>query len=82
MSKSTGIIRKMDKLGRVVLPCEIRRSFGWEEGSGIEILPDLDAGEVVLRKAVNRCLNCQSLENLREIFPGIYLCRRCRAKIK
>ena len=43
----SGIIRRIDDLGRVVIPKEIRRARGWEEGAPIEIVPD--GNEVILR---------------------------------
>ena len=43
----SGIIRRMDELGRVAIPKEIRRACGWEEGAPIEIV--LDGETVVLQ---------------------------------
>lgn len=43
----SGIIRRMDDLGRIVIPKEIRRVRGWEEGAPIEIVPD--GQDVILR---------------------------------
>lgn len=43
----SGIIRRVDDLGRIVIPKEIRRARGWEEGAPIEIIPD--GNEVILR---------------------------------
>ncbi len=43
----SGIIRRIDDLGRVVIPKEIRRVRGWEEGAPIEIIPDGE--DVILR---------------------------------
>lgn len=43
----SGIIRRMDDLGRIVIPKEIRRARGWEEGAPIEIVPD--GKDVILR---------------------------------
>lgn len=43
----SGIVRRVDELGRVVIPKEIRRACGWEEGAPIEIIPD--GNEVILR---------------------------------
>jgi len=47
--KASGIIRRIDDLGRVVIPKEIRRTQRWREGDPIEILP-LKSGDVLLRK--------------------------------
>ena len=43
----SGIIRRFDDLGRIVIPKEIRRARGWEEGTPIEIVPD--GADVILR---------------------------------
>ncbi len=43
----SGIIRRVDELGRVAVPKEIRRARGWEEGAPIEIIPDGE--DVILR---------------------------------
>ena len=43
----SGIVRRVDDLGRIVIPKEIRRARGWEEGAPIEIIPD--GNEVILR---------------------------------
>ena len=43
----SGIVRRVDDLGRVVIPKEIRRARGWEEGAPIEIVPDGE--DVILR---------------------------------
>lgn len=46
--KSTGIVRKMDELGRVVVPVELRRSLGIAERDAVEIFVDGD--KIVLKK--------------------------------
>lgn len=46
--KATGIIRRVDDLGRVVIPKEIRRNFGIREGDPLEIF--VDNGYICLRK--------------------------------
>lgn len=47
--KATGIIRRLDELGRVVIPKEIRSTHGWESDNLIEIWLD-EQGNVVLRE--------------------------------
>ncbi len=54
--KATGIIRRLDELGRVVIPKEIRSTHGWESGNPIEIWLD-EQGNVVLRKYQPQCVN-------------------------
>ena len=43
----SGIVRRFDDLGRIVIPKEIRRARGWDEGTPIEIV--LDGEDVILR---------------------------------
>ena len=47
--KATGIVRRIDDLGRVVIPKEIRRTMRIREGDPLEIYTDRD-GEVILKK--------------------------------
>ena len=47
--KATGIVRRIDELGRVVIPKEIRRSFRIKEGDPLEIFTNAD-GEVIFKK--------------------------------
>lgn len=52
---ATGIVRKMDPLGRIVIPMEIRRRFGIEEGDPLEIYVD---GETVILKRHHNTKTC------------------------
>ena len=52
-----GIVRTMDDLGRVVIPKEIRRSMGINEGDSVDILASAE-GSIILRKAVNGVPTC------------------------
>jgi transcriptional pleiotropic regulator of transition state genes len=65
MVNTTGIIRKVDELGRVVLPIETRKLFGIEEKDSLEILVDKDNRQIILQKASNMCIKCQETENLK-----------------
>ena len=47
--KATGIVRRIDDLGRVVIPKEIRRTLRIKEGTPLEIFTDKE-GEVILKK--------------------------------
>ncbi len=82
MIKTTGIVRRVDELGRVVLPVDVRRLFGIEEKDRLEILSDEENGQIILRKASQMCLKCQSTEDLRELKPGCFLCGRCLASLR
>ena len=55
--KATGIVRRIDGLGRIVIPKEVRRTLGIEEGSVMEIFTD-DGGRIILRKHVTGCTFC------------------------
>ena len=48
--KATGIVRRIDDLGRVVIPREIRRTMCWEEGDAIEIYVDTENNALSLKK--------------------------------
>ncbi len=82
MIKSTGIVRKVDELGRVVLPIDVRRAFGIEEKDPLEILVDQEKGQIIFQKAANVCLKCGSTQSLRELKPGYYLCEKCLGELK
>lgn len=75
MRKSTGIVRKLDELGRVVLPVELRRSMDLNEGDGLEIFTN--ESEIVLRKYQPGCVLCGSLENVAQHKSGKMVCSNC-----
>ena len=60
--KSTGIVRKVDNLGRIVLPVELRRTLGIDIHSDVEIYVDGD--QVILKKYLPCCIFCGSKEEL------------------
>lgn len=76
--KSTGIVRKVDELGRIVLPIELRRNLGIDEKDPIEIYVDEDS--IILKKYCPSCVFCGSGENVSE-FRGKPLCENCRREI-
>jgi len=77
--RSTGIVRKVDDLGRVVMPIELRRTMNIAEGDGMEIF--IDGDKIILRKYQPGCSCCGSINTLRE-FGNIKLCQICEAQIK
>ncbi|MGN1310179.1 MAG: AbrB/MazE/SpoVT family DNA-binding domain-containing protein [Clostridia bacterium] len=77
--KSTGIIRKVDELGRIVIPKEIRDNLDIAEGNGLQIY--VDGNKVILKKDVSNCLLCENEKNLKE-FCGKYVCKKCINQIK
>ena len=60
--KSTGIIRKVDELGRIVLPIELRRTLDIEERDELEIF--MENGRIVLQKFEPACLFCGASRGL------------------
>lgn len=76
--KSTGIIRKVDELGRIVLPIELRRTMDIAERDELEIFIEND--RVVLQKYEPSCVFCGSSQNLRN-FCGKNVCQECVEKM-
>lgn len=72
--KSTGIIRKVDELGRIVLPIEIRRTLDIAERDELEIFMDND--QIVLQKFEPSCIFCSSSHGLIS-YHGKNVCQEC-----
>ena len=76
--KSTGIIRKLDELGRVVIPIELRNKFHLTEKDPIEIY--VDGTNIILKKYGVNCIFCGKTENLRD-FKDKPVCVSCLNKL-
>ena len=76
--KSTGIIRKVDDLGRIVLPIELRRMLDIAERDELEIFMEND--RIVLRKFEPACIFCASERGL-VAYRGKNVCQECIKKI-
>lgn len=76
--KSTGIIRRMDELGRVVIPIEIRNQFDIVEKDPIEIY--VDGNSIVLKKFEPNCIFCGNTKDLLD-YNGKLICTNCTKKI-
>lgn len=76
--KSTGIIRRVDELGRVVLPIELRNKFGITEKDPMEIY--VDGSSIILKKFEPNCIFCGSSKKLVD-FQEKMICEKCAAKI-
>lgn len=72
--KSTGIVRKVDELGRIVIPIELRRTLDIEERDALEIY--LEGDKIVLRKYEPACLFCGSDHDLIN-YKGKNICGQC-----
>ena len=83
--KSTGIIRRIDELGRIVIPIELRRVMDIksykEKGSSNKSDSDVveifvDGEEIILRKYNPGCHCCGNMDNLVEVM-GLKICNEC-----
>ena len=72
--KSTGIVRKVDELGRIVLPIELRRTLDIAERDALEIY--VSESSIILRKYEPACIFCGSADNVIN-FKGKNLCPHC-----
>lgn len=77
--KSTGMVRKVDELGRIVLPIEIRKTLDIEQRDALEIFVDED--RIVLQKYQPACIFCSQVDNI-VYFNGKRICASCLAKLK
>jgi len=76
--KSTGVVRKIDELGRIVLPSELRRVFGIHEGDQLEI--SVDGECIILNKRKDICLFC-STEGPTVEFKDRKICNECAGQV-
>ena len=72
--KSTGIVRKVDELGRIVLPIELRRTLYINEKVSLEIFVDND--RIVLQKYEPACIFCGNADNIIN-YKGRNICEEC-----
>ena len=72
--KSTGIVRKVDELGRIVLPIELRRTLDIAEKDSMEIYIEGDA--IILRKHQPACIFCDSAKDIVS-YRGKNVCSDC-----
>lgn len=74
--KSTGIVRRVDELGRVVIPIELRRTLDIEEKDGLEIYVDND--RIILRKYEPACVFCGNAGDVIK-YKNKNVCKDCLA---
>lgn len=79
MIRSKGIVRKVDGLGRIVIPVEMRRVFDIKEGDSIEIFSDSEQ-RIMMSKYVPGCVICGSVDQLQPALDK-QLCQPCGVKI-
>lgn len=74
----SGITRKIDDLGRIVIPAETRRMFNIREGDHLYIA--VEGGNIILRKMTDSCTFCGSDQQVTQ-FKGKGVCRDCRIQL-
>jgi transcriptional pleiotropic regulator of transition state genes len=79
MLKATGIIRKIDNLGRITLPIELRRNLDVDVGDPLEIYTD--AAAIVLKKYESSCVFCGSNRKLTQ-YKDKNVCENCRRALE
>ena len=77
--KSTGIVRKVDELGRIVLPIELRRTLDIAEKDAIEIY--VDGESIILKKYEPTCIFCGDGRNV-ENYRGKNICANCMKELR
>lgn len=76
--KSTGIVRRVDDLGRVVIPIELRNKLEIEIKDPIEIYTE--GSSIILKKFETSCIFCENTKKL-EKYKDKYVCNKCKKEI-
>lgn len=77
--KATGIVRKVDELGRIVLPIELRRTLDINEKDALEIY--VDSNQIILKKYEPSCIFCGEVNGVID-FKGKKVCSKCINSLK
>ncbi|NLW23478.1 MAG: AbrB/MazE/SpoVT family DNA-binding domain-containing protein [Tissierellia bacterium] len=77
--KSTGIVRKVDELGRVVIPIELRRNLDIEVKDALEIF--VDGEHIILKKYAPACIFCGQAKDV-ITYKGKNICPDCLEELK
>ena len=72
--KSTGIVRRVDELGRIVLPIELRRTLDITERDSLEIY--VDGSSIILKKYQPACIFCDDAKDVVS-YKGKNICAKC-----
>lgn len=78
--RSTGIVRKLDNLGRLVIPKELRKVLDLTNREGIEIFTE--GNMIVLKKYEPGCIYCGSIEDDIKNFKGKNICKKCLGELR
>ena len=77
--KSTGIVRCIDELGRIVLPVEIRKALDLSSKDGVDI--SVEGHRIILEKHEPKCVFCGTKEKTQE-YAGRRICAACLEDLK
>lgn len=76
--KPTGVVRRVDELGRIVIPIEIRKTLGINIKDPVEIF--LQGNSIMLKRHESSCTFCSGTKELTD-FHGKYICKACQMEI-
>lgn len=77
--KSTGIVRKVDELGRIVIPKELRRTLAINQGDPVEIY--VEGEQIILKKYQPTCIFCGEGKDVIN-YRGKNICKSCINEIR
>ena len=77
--KSTGVVRKVDELGRIVIPIELRRTLDIDLKDALEIY--VDGEQIILKKYEPACIFCGDARDVIN-YRGKNICTKCLEQIK
>ena len=77
--KSTGSVRKVDELGRIVLPIELRRTLEIAERDSLEIY--VEGSTIILKKYEPACIFCGDAKDVVN-YKGRNICKKCLDEMK
>jgi len=77
--KSTGVVRRVDELGRIVIPIELRRTLSIAEKDALEIY--VDGEQIILKKYEPACIFCGDARDVIN-YRGKNICTKCLDQIK
>ncbi len=77
--KSTGVVRKLDELGRIVIPIELRRTMDIAIKDTLEIFVDGD--QIILKKYHPACIFCNDARDV-ILYKGKLVCKNCLEELK
>lgn len=76
--KYTGVVRRIDDLGRIVLPVELRRTMELDNGDSLEIF--VEDNKIILKKYQPACIFCGNVSDI-STYKGRNVCTSCAKEI-